>query len=216
MSNISKCDKQSSWLHRLVGLIRLLRSAPLAHREAERLARVMWRRAYREVAPDWQPLLHAGVVSELEELRTRYQRLATDHVALLSALPNDQDQTRRDRSNISNLTVKTMSDTKLQEVAELAPVGGSAWLPIENAPKDQTWILLTGGKVCDEWYGSPPPPAVVGKWELPSWEGARGAWMFCDWNGGLRSEYKDPTYWMPIAALPNDQDQTRRGDKLKP
>ena len=67
----------------------------LAHYEAEQLARTMWRRSYRDVAPHWQPLndlrgmisqinnMHAGVVGELEEVRTKYNQLlyavATKH-----------------------------------------------------------------------------------------------------------------------------------------
>jgi hypothetical protein len=65
--------------------VRLLWRAPLAHREAVRLAQVMWRRSYRDVAPHWRPLedtagvisqidnMHAGALQDIEELRTKYR-----------------------------------------------------------------------------------------------------------------------------------------------
>ena len=75
--------------------VRLLWQAPLAHREAVRLAQVLWRRCYREEAPHWRPLddtagvisqldnMCAGVVGDLEELRKKYDSLlyavATKH-----------------------------------------------------------------------------------------------------------------------------------------
>ena len=81
-------------IKKLKSIIRLFRSAPLAHREAKRLARVMWRRTYREVAPDWQPLadtvgiisqidnMHAGVVEDNEKLRSAALKFAATVIML--------------------------------------------------------------------------------------------------------------------------------------
>lgn len=78
----------------MVGLIRLLCSAPKAHREAEHLARVMWRQTYRDVATGWQPLpdtvgvisqinnMHAGVVEDNEKLRSAALKFAATVVML--------------------------------------------------------------------------------------------------------------------------------------
>ena len=67
--------------------VRLLWQAPLAHREAVRLAQVLWRRSYRKASPYWKPLddtvgvisqidnMHAGVAQELEEVRMKYDQL---------------------------------------------------------------------------------------------------------------------------------------------
>lgn len=66
-----------------------LRREPIAHREAVRLAQVMWRRSYLDAAPHWQPLddtagvisqidnMHAGVVEQNERMRR-----ALHHAAL--------------------------------------------------------------------------------------------------------------------------------------
>ena len=79
---------------KLKTIIRLFCSAPLAQREAERLARVMWRRTYREVAPDWQPWpdtvglisqidnMHAGVVEDNEKLRCAAMKFAATVIML--------------------------------------------------------------------------------------------------------------------------------------
>ena len=77
----TKRKKTDGWPRWLSRRVRLLWRAPLAHREAVRLAQVMWRRSYRDAAPHWQPLddtagvisqidnMHAGVVEENEKLR---------------------------------------------------------------------------------------------------------------------------------------------------
>ena len=74
----------------LYRLVRLLRRAPLAHREAVRLAQVMWRRTYRDAAPHWQPLddtagvisqidnMHAGVLQDNERMRFALEQIAHD------------------------------------------------------------------------------------------------------------------------------------------
>lgn len=59
-----------------------------------RLAQVMWRRSYRDVAPHWKPLadtvgvisqinnMHAGVLEENEKVRTAALRFAATVVML--------------------------------------------------------------------------------------------------------------------------------------
>ena len=84
-NQLKKTDGWPRWLSRRV---RLLWRAPLAHREAVRLAQVMWRRTYRDAAPHWQPLedtagvisqidnMHAGVVEENERVRAALLHMA--------------------------------------------------------------------------------------------------------------------------------------------
>lgn len=71
----------------------------------------------------------------------------------------------------------------------------NTWQQIKTAPKDGTWILVTGGRPESySWYGDTPvPPAVVAMWDKVD-----EAWGFCDWDGALRSFYDNPTHWMPI------------------
>lgn len=65
------------------------------------------------------------------------------------------------------------------------------WMPIETAPMDGTWILLTGG---DDRY-NPVGPCVVAFW---SDYGFTNAWFYCNWDGGWRSEYENPTHWASL------------------
>ena len=75
------------------------------------------------------------------------------------------------------------------------------WQPIETAPKDGNYVLLTGGEHDhNHWYGAGPEPSmVVGRW-TPNY-GAPG-WMFANWDGDFRTEYLNPTHWMPLPEKP--------------
>ena len=82
--------------------VRLLWQAPLAHREAVRLAQVLWRRSYRKASPYWKPLddtvgvisqidnMHAGVLKDLEEVRAKYHQL------LYAVVTKHDGETRHD------------------------------------------------------------------------------------------------------------------------
>jgi hypothetical protein len=73
----------------------------------------------------------------------------------------------------------------------------SPWGPIETAPKDETWVLITGGNPSpSEWYGSKNIPSMVVAMFFDH------AWVFDNWDGGFRSEYIGPTHWMPLPEPP--------------
>ena len=73
-----------------------------AHYQAEQLAKDMWRRSYRDVAPHWQPFddlpgvisqidnMHAGVLKDLEEVRAKYHQL------LYAVVTKHDGETRHD------------------------------------------------------------------------------------------------------------------------
>lgn len=70
------------------------------------------------------------------------------------------------------------------------------WQPIETAPKDGTFILITGGRVdVYEWYNGKEPESVMATWTLDGWH-------FASWDGAFRSEYLRPTHWMPQPCPP--------------
>lgn len=80
---------------------------------------------------------------------------------------------------------------------------GTVWRTIETAPKDGTWVLLTGCISDDEDRGQ---PCVVGQWTnylngntLPD-----GWWQFAWFDGGYYGRVSPPTHWMPLPSPPGD------------
>ena len=73
------------------------------------------------------------------------------------------------------------------------------WQPIETAPKDGAWALLTGGRIDYGWDGHDKPRVVAAQWTdclnggTTDWH-----WQFAWYDGGYYGEYIDPTYWMPL------------------
>ena len=70
------------------------------------------------------------------------------------------------------------------------------WQPIWTAPKDETFVLLTGGKP-DDWHNE-FPPMVVAQWIEPgAWHD--GYWRYSVSEGGyVSSGYDNPTHWSPL------------------
>ena len=64
------------------------------------------------------------------------------------------------------------------------------WQPIETAPRDGTWILLTGGSVGWDWDGDSKPRVVAAQ--------------FSERNAGHYGEYENPTHWMPLPEPPGE------------
>jgi hypothetical protein len=70
-----------------------------------------------------------------------------------------------------------------------------AWQPIETAPRDGTWVLLTGGECFGEDDGE---RTVVAQWD----EYGGGTWHFAWYDDGYYGAYYGPTHWMPLPAPP--------------
>lgn len=75
------------------------------------------------------------------------------------------------------------------------------WQPIETAPRDGTFIILCGGKRDNyspiEQENSP----VVGRWQ--KWPNPDSCcWVYAFWDSDWRSEYINPTHWMPLPEPP--------------
>lgn len=70
----------------------------------------------------------------------------------------------------------------------------SDWKTIKTAPKDGSWMLLSGGVIDYGWErGETIPPAVVGQWNNEA-----ECWQFAWYDGGYYGEYENPTKWMPL------------------
>lgn len=72
-----------------------------------------------------------------------------------------------------------------------------SWRPISTAPKDGTWVLLTGGR--DGGYDNIVGPCVVAFWDTSQLD---DGWAYCYWDGGWGSAYENPSHWMPIPEPP--------------
>ncbi|WP_147029355.1 DUF551 domain-containing protein [Methylobacterium oxalidis] len=76
------------------------------------------------------------------------------------------------------------------------------WQPIETAPRDDTWILLSGGTV--DWaeyaFGITCPPVVVACRRSEEW-----IVSLAD-SGYALTRYRNPTHWMPLPATPLPDD----------
>jgi len=74
------------------------------------------------------------------------------------------------------------------------------WLPIESAPKDETWVLIRGGKPDMHHDENHIPPCVVAKWvpEYPIQPDKHGWWVFCSYDNSYYGEWEEPTEWMPL------------------
>lgn len=79
------------------------------------------------------------------------------------------------------------------------------WQPISTAPKDGTWILLTGGEfVKYDWNGDTEPDVVSGQYtnKLNGGLDCHWRWQFAWLDGGFYGEYMNPTHWMPLPEPP--------------
>lgn len=70
------------------------------------------------------------------------------------------------------------------------------WQPIESAPRDGSWVLLTGGTIDYGWDGDTIPPVVIGQ------SCGESDWQFAWYDCGYYGEYENPTHWQPLPTPP--------------
>jgi len=100
-----------------------------------------------------------------------------------------------DRGKIIESLV-TRLESRLIEVERLRAL--TNWQPIETAPRDGTWILLTGGSVDWDWDGDSKPRVVAAQFR----ERNADSWQFAWFDAGYYGEYENPTHWMPLPEPP--------------
>lgn len=93
-----------------------------------------------------------------------------------------------------------VANAAIREAAErLEELHAGVWQPIETAPKDGTWVLLSGCDILYGWDGDSTPGAVVGQYtELLNGRHIRPRWQFAWYDSGYYGEYEHPTHWMPL------------------
>ena len=81
----------------------------------------------------------------------------------------------------------------------------TGWRPISEAPRDGSWVLLSGGSIDYGWDGNEPPSVVSGQFtdELNGGK-TDGHWQFAWYDGGYYGEYKNPTHFMPLPPPPGE------------
>lgn len=112
---------------------------------------------------------------------------------------------------------RKMSDNELieKQIAELkAQI--PQWLPIESAPRDKL-ILLSGGRTSEDDYeneGVPITRPVTGQWEglVDEYDDEtetfiqNNVWKMAFWDGAWRTVYINPTHYMPLPTLPENEE----------
>ena len=81
-----------------------------------------------------------------------------------------------------------------------ATLNESAWMDIETAPKDGTWVLVYGGGTSDEAEQRKIAVAQYSNYLNSGtcvWH-----WQFAWYDGGYYGVFEEPTHWMPLPAPP--------------
>ena len=100
-------------------------------------------------------------------------------------------------------TGNSYSSEMVQNAIETIRQLQNPWMPIETAPRDGTWILLTGGEIDYGWFNehyvedNDQPDCVVGQF-VPG----GGVWQFAWYDSGYYGEYETPTHYMPLPTPP--------------
>lgn len=93
----------------------------------------------------------------------------------------------------------TQDDLDRAEAASLLRrlAGEMEWQTMDTAPRDGTWVQLTGGKIDYGWDDTPKPPIVVAQWvRVNATDETR--WQFAWYDSGYYGEYENPTNWRPL------------------
>ena len=70
------------------------------------------------------------------------------------------------------------------------------WQPIETAPKNGTWVLVTGGYIDYCWEGETQPDVTAAQYVINI------GWQMAWYDSGYYGGYKSPTHWMPLPKPP--------------
>ncbi len=112
------------------------------------------------------------------------------------------DATNHDATTTTLYTADQLRQAIADALAKQVP----QWLPIDTAPKDGTWILVSGGETDDEEEAR---GVAVASWTREfngSVDDRCSRWQFAKYDGGYYGEYINPTHWMPLPAAPDPKE----------
>jgi hypothetical protein len=159
--------------------------------------------------PEPDPCLEevVGYVMGWHEIDGKRIRLS---IAVLEPCPVDEWRPIA-RKALKRLTAPPVAQHAAQPVnlAELHAGADPTWQPIETAPRDGTWVLLTGGECESNEESDNRGRVVTAQWttEYKSNAGDRliadfGRWEFAYYDSGVYGEYENPTFWQPLPSPP--------------
>src|SRR5690606_32287996 len=141
--------------------------------------------AYKRGAPAQQPTEHPPCEGVQVDARDK----------IIADLKFRKREIETRVSDLSNTLASLRADTVAQPVQK--PVA-DCWQPIETAPKDGTYILLSNNECGGSWVGHFKEHAQSGfRFENP-WHSQ----MLNHWHLPNKDKAGLPTHWMPMPAAP--------------
>ncbi|WP_160772828.1 DUF551 domain-containing protein [Alteraurantiacibacter buctensis] len=127
----------------------------------------------------------------------------TEAVEAVAVTQEDREATKRHQHRFltegrseTELLWEAFARHRIASVAAARPVlFEDQWQPIETAPRDGTWVQLTGGQFDYGWDGETQPPVVSAQFNYNCWQ---AAW----YDSGYYGEYENPTHWQPLPTPP--------------
>ena len=107
----------------------------------------------------------------------------------------------RDADGPSQVVLPLITTTQAEAYADQRVREATEWQPIETAPKDGTYILLTNPESGGSWVGHYQEFSSGGLRFDPPWHSMM---LNCD-HLPKKWASRRPTHWMPLPVLPKEQ-----------
>ena len=169
----------------------------------------------RAIDPELWDWIDRGVITTSAE---REQSIAKAQAALSALFPLVVERCARELEDMASHELdRAWSDAQLHsadKLRSLSPSAGSAWRPIEEAPRDGTRIILAKIIPADEEREAGIWWACAGRWQAEAPLSGTGGKIRrqAQWTDGI-DNLGDPTHFMPLPSPPST-DQKPSGAML--